>query len=102
LLHFFQNRNLSSILTIKPANRCPKLAGVEDQAISRRSRFEGDRIMTNAKLVERNPVAHAGSFDIKLLLSYGVVSALLLIVIYLYSNPSAADFSYLTSNMPLP
>ena len=58
--------------------------------------------MTNAKLVERNPVADTRSFDAKLLWSYGVVSVLLLILIHAYSNPAAVDFTYLTSGMPLP
>jgi uncharacterized integral membrane protein len=58
--------------------------------------------MTNAKLVERNPIADARSLDAKLLWSYGVVSVLLLILIHACSNPAAADFSYLTSSMPLP
>jgi hypothetical protein len=58
--------------------------------------------MAHLKLVERRSVREVRSFDMRLLSSYVVVAALLLVVIYVYSNPAAADFSYLTSSMPLP
>jgi hypothetical protein len=102
-LDLFQNRNLSSILMMKPANRCPKLVAVSAFKPLRDDRIlKGELIMTNAKLVGRNPIADARSFDVKLLWSYGVVSVLLLILIHACSNPAAADLTYLTSNMPMP